>query len=179
MADPHSTEHSSSNPTAKEAGVVILTTIVISAAVMLLIAKMFTMGTSVDPDSPEMSEKAIAERIRPVGQVNVADAGSDDSATAGSSGQAAAPAEAPAAASASSGEQVYNASCQMCHGTGVGGAPIVGDKAVWKTRIAQGKDALYASAINGKNTMPPKGGAMSTSDDDIKAAVDFMIGKSG
>ena len=37
-------------------------------------------------------------------------------------------------------------------------------------------DALYASALKGKNAMPPKGGNMSLSDADVKAAVDYLTG---
>ena len=66
----------------------------------------------------------------------------------------------------------------MCHQTGVAGAPKLGDKADWAPRIAQGKDVLYQHAIAGftgkKGAMPPKGGAASISDDDIKAIVDYM-----
>jgi cytochrome c5 len=74
-----------------------------------------------------------------------------------------------------SGEEVFNGSCNACHGTGVGGAPKNGDKAAWKDRLAQGKDTLHTHAITGIRAMPPKGTCMSCSDDEIKAAVDFML----
>jgi cytochrome c5 len=61
-----------------------------------------------------------------------------------------------------------------CHAAGVAGAPKFGDKAVWAPRIATGMDALYASAIKGKNAMPAKGGS-GASDDDVKAAVQYMV----
>ena len=64
--------------------------------------------------------------------------------------------------------------CAACHGTGVNGAPKVGDKAPWAPRIAQGKDTLYKDAIQGKGAMPPKGGS-NASDADVKAAVDYMV----
>jgi cytochrome c5 len=57
----------------------------------------------------------------------------------------------------------------------VAGAPKFGDKAAWAPRIAQGKNALYASALKGKAAMPPKGGNTALSDDAVKAAVDYMI----
>lgn len=86
-----------------------------------------------------------------------------------------------AAAPASSGndakgKSVYDASCAACHAAGVAGAPKPGDKAAWAPRLKTGKDALYASVIKGKNAMPPKGGNPSLTDDDIKAAVDYLMG---
>ena len=72
--------------------------------------------------------------------------------------------------------------CAMCHQTGAAGAPKLGDKADWGPRLAQGKDTLYKHALEGfngnKGAMPAKGGNPSLSDDDVKAAVDFMAGKS-
>ncbi len=76
------------------------------------------------------------------------------------------------------GQEVYKSACFACHNSGVAGSPKVGDKEVWVARIATGNDALYAASINGKGIMPPKGGNMSLSDDDVKAAVDYMITQS-
>lgn len=86
-------------------------------------------------------------------------------------------AAAPAAGGApKDGATVFNTVCGACHNTGAAGAPKAGDKAAWAPRIAQGKDALYKSAIGGKNAMPPKGGAADLSDGEIKAAVDHLLG---
>lgn len=74
-----------------------------------------------------------------------------------------------------SGEEVFNASCNACHGTGIGGAPKNGDKAAWKDRLAQGTATLHTHAITGIRAMPPKGTCATCSDDEVKAAVDFMI----
>ena len=71
---------------------------------------------------------------------------------------------------------MFNTVCGACHNTGVAGAPKSGDKAAWAPRIALGNDALYASAIAGKGAMPPKGGAADLSDDEIKGAVDHLVG---
>ena len=76
------------------------------------------------------------------------------------------------------GQQVYQQSCQACHASGAAGAPKVGDKDAWAPRIATGMDALVASAINGKGIMPPKGTCASCSDDDLKAAVEYMVNES-
>jgi cytochrome c5 len=181
MTDAQITEHASPDTTAKEAIVIILLTIVVFIVAILLIVKLITGGLRIDPDSMEMSEEAIAKRLKPVGEVSVAAGAVDASADAAGDDErvsvVAASVDSKTGA-VNSGEQVYDASCQICHAAGVAGAPKVGDKAAWKARIAQGVNALYASAIDGKNTMPPKGGAMGTSDDDIKAAVDLMIARS-
>jgi len=75
------------------------------------------------------------------------------------------------------GEKVYNGLCQTCHNAGVAGAPKLTDKAAWAPRLATGADALYATSINGKGAMPPKGGNPALTDAEIKAAVDYMISK--
>lgn len=91
---------------------------------------------------------------------------------------AAAPvAAAPAAAAvpvAGAGEALYKQACSVCHAAGVAGAPKFGDKAAWSARVGLGLDGLTASAIKGKNAMPPKGGS-TASDADIKAAVEYML----
>lgn len=90
----------------------------------------------------------------------------------------AAPAAAPAAtASADVGKKLYEAACVACHSAGIAGAPKFGDKAAWADRIKQGQNVLYEHAIKGfqgKNgMMPPKGGS-AASDEEVKAAVDYM-----
>ncbi len=76
------------------------------------------------------------------------------------------------------GDEVYKTTCAVCHGAGVAGAPKVGDVAAWAPRIAKGVDTLYASSLNGFQAMPPKGTCLSCSDDELKAAVDYMIDNS-
>jgi cytochrome c5 len=88
---------------------------------------------------------------------------------------AAAPAPAATPVAAANGEALYKQACTVCHAAGVAGAPKTGDKAAWAPRAAQGVDALTASVIKGKGAMPPKGGAMTASDADIKAAVQYLL----
>lgn len=87
-------------------------------------------------------------------------------------------AAAPAAAGAAdAGKKLYESACVACHGAGIAGAPKFGDKAAWADRIKQGQNVLYEHAIKGfqgKNgMMPPKGGS-AASEDEVKAAVDYM-----
>jgi len=82
---------------------------------------------------------------------------------------------ATAATDHSAGETVYTASCSVCHTAGVAGAPKLGDAAAWEPRITQGTEVLYAHALTGFKAMPPKGGNVSLSDEDVKSVVDFML----
>jgi cytochrome c5 len=72
------------------------------------------------------------------------------------------------------GQQIYRQACAFCHDKGVAGAPAIGDAAAWSPRLAQGMDALYASAMGGKGAMPARGGNPALADNDVKAAVDFL-----
>ena len=80
------------------------------------------------------------------------------------------------------GKSVFNKTCALCHAIGAAGAPKPGDQADWAPRIAQGVDVLYTHAIDGftgaKGVMPARGGASALSDDDVKAAVDYMVAQS-
>jgi cytochrome c5 len=97
-----------------------------------------------------------------------------------------APTPAPTATSAPAentvGKGVFTKVCSMCHAAGIGGAPKPGDKADWGPRIAQGKDVLYKHAMEGftgsKGQMPPRGASPTLTDDEVKAAVDYMADQS-
>ena len=75
---------------------------------------------------------------------------------------------------------VFNRTCTVCHWPGVGGAPRVGDKAAWAPRIAAGKERLYRHAIGGwkggtGKKMPARGGNWNLTDEQVEAAVDYMV----
>ena len=80
------------------------------------------------------------------------------------------------------GKATYDKACFACHGMGIAGAPKIGDKDAWAPRIAQGLDVLKQHSIDGfggsTGFMPPKGGQTSLSDDDVKAAVVYMVEQS-
>lgn len=83
-----------------------------------------------------------------------------------------------AALAAIDGEAVYKKACTTCHATGLAGAPKLGDTADWGPRIAQGEALLLEHAIKGftgkKGMMPPKGGFVNLSDDEVRAAITYM-----
>lgn len=131
------------------------------------------------------TEQAVAQRIQKIGRVAIGEASSSLPAAAASAPAAAAAATPPAAvaaavpakvaaAGAGAGEALYKQVCVACHAAGVAGSPKFGDKAAWEPRIKTGLDMLTASAIKGKNAMPPKGGS-AASDADIRSAVEYMV----
>jgi len=80
------------------------------------------------------------------------------------------------------GKSVFTSACAACHGSGIAGAPRVGDKAAWAPRIAQGVATLETHAIKGfqgaSGVMPAKGGRLDLPDDAVKAAVEHMVAQS-
>ncbi len=92
---------------------------------------------------------------------------------------AAAPAR--AAEAPHSGEQTVRQVCSACHGSGLLGAPRIGNAQAWSARLraAGSVDALLASAARGKNSMPPRGGVAELSDAELRAAIESMLAQSG
>jgi len=116
------------------------------------------------------AEEKIVERIRPIGEVCVEGQDCGDAQPV-----AAAAAE---TGGARSGADVYQAACFACHATGAAGAPKLGDAAAWSARIGQGMETLVSHAINGFGAMPPKGGCMACSDEEVANAVQHMVDNS-
>ncbi len=130
-----------------------------------------------DPNQPAR----VAQRIAPAGAVYAGDTGR-------AAMQAAADAATKAAASqvayggTTDGKEIYNHLCTSCHTAGIAGAPKLGDKAMWGPRIKQGLDTLVKHAIEGYhgpdgNYMPPKGGNPALTDEQVKAAVTWIVGQ--
>lgn len=147
-------------------------------AILVLAMKMSDLTQGVYVRDAAEYQAAVAERIRPFGQVYLP----------GEEHEAAAPTVATApepepVATVMTGPQVYNAACNACHGNGVGGAPIIGDVAEWAPRIAQGMDVLNDHAINGfdgdaATPMLAKGGRVDLSDQEVIDAVIYMVNES-
>ena len=178
MSDSHSTEETTFIKTPTQLLVVIVLAFVIPIAGIFTIIH-FVVGGEKSRATPAMSDAAIAEHIKPVGSVPA------DAIDKGPSPLVPVPVVvAPVAAAdagktaAPSGKAVYDANCQACHAAGVAGAPKLGDKAAWAPRIGSGAAALLASALKGKNAMPPKGGNVALPDADVKAAVEYMVSQS-
>jgi cytochrome c5 len=79
---------------------------------------------------------------------------------------------------ARTGQQIVQAQCVKCHGTGLNGAPRIGDKKAWIERAKLGFDSVVRSAINGHGAMPARGGMANLTDDEMRAAVTYMFQKS-
>jgi len=93
--------------------------------------------------------------------------------------QAAAPAQQAAASpQKADGKAVYDKVCFACHQVSVANSPKLGDQAAWAPRIKTGMDSLVQSVIKGKGAMPPKAGNPALSEQEIRAAVDFMVSQS-
>lgn len=139
----------------------VLGALVAFTIIILIAANQITGEVEESRGEDPRLRAAIAERIKPVGSVNVA-------------------ATAAAPAAPKSGAEIVASACNACHQTGVLEAPKIGDKDAWAQRLAAqgGVDGLTTSAITGKGAMPPKGGAM-VSDAEIRAAVEHMLAESG
>ncbi len=122
-------------------------------------------------------QRELLSRIEPIGTVAVAGEASADAGAVADVGATPEP-----VAEILSGPQVYNSACLACHGAGIGGAPKIGDAALWAPRIAQGREIIDAHVLEGyqgaDGYMPPKGGRIDLSDEEIIAAVDYMLEQS-
>ncbi|CAB3778725.1 c-type cytochrome [Pararobbsia alpina] len=116
------------------------------------------------------------------------DAGASDAQADAASAAAAAIAALPASSAApaavansadaaQAGKALYTSVCATCHGVGLLGAPKLGDAAAWAPRLKEPMDTVYNYALHGKGQMPAKGGS-NASDEDVKAAVDYMVNAS-
>ncbi|HEV7578228.1 MAG TPA: c-type cytochrome [Caldimonas sp.] len=158
--EPNETDGPHEGPikTPKQLILAVLYAFVVPIFGIILLVTYVTADRRPAAGSDALSPKAVAERIRPVGIVEVKDA-SD-------------------IASLKTGEQVFAAQCTACHGTGALGSPKLGDVEAWAPRIKTGFDALLHSALTGKGQMPPQGGG-DFSDYEIARAVVYMTGKAG
>jgi cytochrome c5 len=103
------------------------------------------------------------QRIRPVARVHLQSVNEDTNNSVS------------LAKSPRSGDSIYQSACSSCHGAGVAGAPKLGDKTAWAPRLNQGKTVVVKHAIEGYKGMPAKGACSNCSDEEVKAAVDYIL----
>lgn len=142
-------------------------------------------GTFEEPQAPaeEGGEAAAAEAPAATQTATAAAAATTPAPAAAPAPAASAPAAAPSAAAAPAasadantvGKKIYETSCFACHATGVANAPKSHDQAAWAPYVATGMDTMLKIAIQGKGAMPPRGTAMNASDDELRAAIEYMI----
>lgn len=84
-----------------------------------------------------------------------------------------------AAGETESGKEVVETVCVTCHGTGVKGAPKIGDKSAWSKRASQGLTSLTQGALDGIRQMPSHGGNPGLSNLEIERAITYMVNQSG
>jgi cytochrome c5 len=126
---------------------------------ILLIVGTASVAHAVAPGSAEQ----VRERTAPVGQVCRAGMGCGGvAATAGPGGTM-------------SGQQIYDQYCFVCHATGVTEAPRFANAEDWETRVTKGMDTLLETTLSGMNAMPAKGTCMACSEDELQAAIDYMV----
>ena len=155
-------------------------TFVKNVSIVLVILIVFTIGIAFlardlgfkDDSAENPSRQTTAEeRIRPVADVYIGEAGAAAIQQAASSTAA----EPKVAFDGSlDGEMLYASVCSVCHATGAAAAPIPGSPE-WATRAKKGQDALVQSAMNGLNAMPPRGGRADLSDEQMQAVIEFML----
>ncbi|MFN0183846.1 MAG: c-type cytochrome [Aquabacterium sp.] len=151
-------EHDSGIKTPKQLIAVVTASIVVPVLAILLLVEFVDTGAKPSAGVNGLGAEAVAQRIAPVGRIEIKDT-SDPT-------------------SMKTGEQVYQVQCAACHGTGAAGAPKLADAAAWGPRLKAGYDGLMTSAMKGKGSMGPQGGG-DFSDTEIGRAVVYMANQAG
>jgi cytochrome c5 len=161
MSDAHADHdlpHEGPIKTPKQLLWAVVASFVVPIVAIILLVNFVVSDTMPAAGSNAMTPEAIAQRIQPVGRVEIRDA-SD-------------------VTSLKTGEQVYAAQCAACHAGGVAGAPKFGDAAAWAPRLKSGYEALLASVLKGKGAMAAQGGG-DFGDLEIGRAVVYMANQAG
>ncbi|MDH5393779.1 MAG: c-type cytochrome [Gammaproteobacteria bacterium] len=137
-----------------------LSVLCLLAALLYLLSSLFNVVDNARNDEGVAEHFAAStnERIKPVSEVNVGDVN---------------------VVVVRSAKEIVEGTCMSCHGTGAMGAPKVGTKAQWKSRLSAGMKTMMKNATEGKGMMPARGGDASLSDADIKKAIKYMLKNSG
>jgi cytochrome c5 len=152
-------EHSSPIKTPKRLIIVVLLAILVPIMLIVMLSQLVTTGFDASKNNPALSDAAIAQRLQPVGQVEVVDPG--------------------APKVDKSGKEIVEAVCGACHISGALNAPKIGTRAEWGKLIALGLPRLTQSAIKGVRQMPARGGNPDLSDIEIERAIVYMADQSG
>jgi len=141
--------------------------VLVSGSVLLLLAVLFLLSSLTNtisensvrhgPDT-DLPSPAIAQNLKPLGTVVAVDK--------------------TIAPKVRSGQEIFASTCTACHTSGVLGAPKL-DQADWANRIGNGMEGLMNSALHGKGQMPARGGNPSLTDEEMQAAVDYMLEQAG
>ncbi|HEX7037369.1 MAG TPA: cytochrome c5 family protein [Pseudomonadales bacterium] len=133
---------------------------------LMVMLSLFGTAAAVAERVPPGTAEEIRERLQPFGTLcRPGDPCAQSAATAGAEG------------GAMSGQQVYDQFCSACHGTGVAGAPKFGDAAAWGPRLDKGMDTLWQHTLNGFNAMPPRGTCIACSEEELRGALDYLVGQ--
>lgn len=121
-----------------------------------------------------LERQQIEERIKPIGQVRLADLAAPEENIK--------PETSPSSASPTpdaSGQAIYEQHCSICHRDGLAGAPKFRVAADWQPRLdKKNLDELIGSAIKGLNAMPMKGTCTECSEEDFKNVIQYMLPQS-
>lgn len=128
---------------------------IFALAGMVAASSAFALGSR-----PKVDEEAVNARISPVAKVELAAGGG-------------------AAAGNRTGEQMFQAACNGCHGSGALGAPKFGNNGDWAPRLGKGLDGLLKNAVSGIRSMPAKGGVADATEKELARAIVYMANKSG
>ncbi|VEB33016.1 cytochrome c5 [Legionella sainthelensi] len=114
--------------------------------------------------SNETQQQEIQLRIQPIGQVSVQNEVKSENKTTRDE---------------ELGQEIYERYCVVCHKDGLAGAPRFRNEQDWKPRLTgRTLDDLVASSLKGLNAMPAKGTCIKCNEDDLKAAISYMLPKS-
>jgi cytochrome c5 len=164
---PQQPEHDSSDDfevhegpvkTPKQLVWTVVASFVVPITIIVLLVNYVSFGDKPAAGTQALGPEAVAERLQPLGRIELRDPSAPRVIRAGS--------------------QVYAAQCAACHNAGVAGAPVLGDAAAWTARIATGYEAMLNAVIKGKGAMGAQGGG-EFSDHELGLAVVYMVNQSG
>jgi cytochrome c5 len=152
-------QHSSFIKTPQQLITVILLAFLVPIFGIYMLVTLVVNRPKADPKA--LTPLAVAERIQPIGRVEVGAAGPGAGATQ------------------RSGEEMVKTVCAACHTTGVAKAPKIGNAAEWAAPIKSGLPAMLKTVISGKNAMPPRAGASDATDLELTRAIIHMANQAG